>query len=201
MKKLIALLLMLAMVLSTISMSVIAAEEETEERMPVTKLYVGSVNALEIPYGDGWSFDAENGVLTLNNCTLTEAVVHTITHDHGDGEIYYNRYSSVIYFTGDGCNGAARLADGKDIWRRHDASKSSAGVPLVIGEHVYFYLRATLVKLNAKTGELVWKDGKVPGSSSTIGGVCVKDGRVLAVSTNALVVDNDADGKRIYRRI
>jgi len=114
--------------------------------------------------------------------------------------VNYTVKDGVIYFAGDGCNGAARLADGKDIWRRHDASKSSAGTPLVIGEHVYFYLRATLVKLNAKTGELVWKDGKVPGSSSTIGGVCVKDGRVLAVSTNALVVDNDADGKRIYRR-
>lgn len=101
MKKLIALLLMLAMVLSAMSMSVIASEEETEEQMPVTKLYVGSVNALETPHGDGWSFDAENGVLTLNNCTLTEAVVHTITHDYGDGDIYYDRFSSVIYFTGD----------------------------------------------------------------------------------------------------
>lgn len=101
MKKIIALLLILAMVLSAMSMSVIAAEEETEERMPVTKLYVGSVNALETPHGDGWSFDAENGVLTLNNCTLTEAVLHTITYDYGDGEIYYDRYSSVIYFTGD----------------------------------------------------------------------------------------------------
>lgn len=101
MKKLIALLLMLAMVLSAMSMSVIAAEDETEEQMPVTKLYVGSVNALETPHGDGWSFDAENGVLTLNNCTLTEAVVHTITYDYGDGDIYYDRFSSIIYFTGD----------------------------------------------------------------------------------------------------
>ena len=105
----------------------------------------------------------------------------------------------VIYYTGDGCNGAARLADGKDIWRRHDARKSSAGAPMIAGEYVYFYLRASLLKLNAKTGAIIWKDG-VPGSSSTIGGVCVKDGRVLAVSTNALIVDNDADGKRIYRR-
>lgn len=101
MKKLIALLLTMAMLLSAMPMGVIATEEETEDRMPVTKLYVGSVNALETPHGDGWSFDAENGVLTLNNCTLTEDVVHTITYDDGDGDIYYDRFSSIIYFTGD----------------------------------------------------------------------------------------------------
>ena len=97
MKKLIALLLMLAMVLSAMSMSVIAAEEETEERMPVTKLYVGSVNALETPYGDGWSFDAENGVLTLNNCTLSESMVHE--QDYVSGE--HSIDDAMIYVEGD----------------------------------------------------------------------------------------------------
>ena len=97
MKKLIALLLMLAMVLSSMSMSVIAAEEETEERMPVTKLYVGSVNALETPYGDGWSFDAENGVLTLNNCTLSESMVHE--QDYVSGE--HSIDDAMIYVEGD----------------------------------------------------------------------------------------------------
>ena len=97
MKKLIALLLMLAMVLSAMSMSVIAAEEETEEQMPVTKLYVGSVNALETPYGDGWSFDAENGVLTLNNCTLSESMVHE--QDYVSGE--HSIDDAMIYVEGD----------------------------------------------------------------------------------------------------
>ena len=97
MKKRIALLLMLAMVLSAMSMSVIAAEEETEERMPVTKLYVGSVNALETPYGDGWSFDAENGVLTLNNCTLSESMVHE--QDYVSGE--HSIDDAMIYVEGD----------------------------------------------------------------------------------------------------
>ncbi len=97
MKKLIALLLMLAMVLSAMSMSVIAAEEETEERMPVTKLYVGSVNALETPHGDGWSFDAENGVLTLNNCTLSESMVHE--QDYVSGE--HSIDDAMIYVEGD----------------------------------------------------------------------------------------------------
>ena len=97
-------------------------------------------------------------------------------------------------------NGAANLADGKVLWQRRDASKTSLGEPLVDGDAVYFYLRATLVKLDAKTGKLLWADKKVPGSSSTIGGVCVKDGRFLAFSTNAVVVGDAADGKRIYRR-
>ncbi|MBO5049905.1 MAG: hypothetical protein J6C41_05695 [Oscillospiraceae bacterium] len=97
MKKRIALLLMLAMVLSAMSMSVFAAEEETEEQMPVTKLYVGSVNALETPYGDGWSFDAENGVLTLNNCTLSESMVHE--QDYVSGE--HSIDDAMIYVEGD----------------------------------------------------------------------------------------------------
>ena len=97
MKKLIALLLMLAMVLSAMPMSAIATEEETAERAPVTKLYVGSVNALETPYGDGWSFDAENGVLTLNNCTLSESMVHE--QDYVSGE--HSIDDAMIYVEGD----------------------------------------------------------------------------------------------------
>lgn len=96
MKKLIALLLMLAMVLSAMSMSVIAAEEETEERMPVTKLYVGTVNALENPAGDGWSFDAATNTLTLNNCTLMESMLHVQTDEYGT-----DRSDAMIYVEGD----------------------------------------------------------------------------------------------------
>ena len=135
-------------------------------------------------------FDAQNDAPAWNKPLVLGAAWNAVNYTVRDG---------VIYYAGDNCNGAARLADGTDIWRRRDARKSSAGAPLVSGGYVYFYLRATLLKLKAKTGELVWKDS-VPGSSTTIGGVCVKDGRVLAVSTNALIVDNDADGKRIYRR-
>ena len=65
--------------------------------MPVTKLYVGSVNALETPYGDGWSFDAENGVLTLNNCTLSESMVHE--QDYVSGE--HSIDDAMIYVEGD----------------------------------------------------------------------------------------------------
>lgn len=96
MKKLIALLLMLAMVLSVMPMSAIAAEEETEERMPVTKLYVGSVNALETPHGDGWSFDAATNTLTLNNCTLMESMLHVQTDEYGT-----DRSDAMIYVEGD----------------------------------------------------------------------------------------------------
>ncbi len=106
----------------------------------------------------------------------------------------------VVYYTGASLNGAARISDGKVLWQRRDAKKTSLGEPLVVGDDVYFYLRATLVKLNAKTGDLIWADKKVPGSSSTIAGICVKDGRFLAFSTNAVIVGNAADGSRIYRR-
>ncbi|MBQ9089201.1 MAG: PQQ-binding-like beta-propeller repeat protein [Lentisphaeria bacterium] len=107
-----------------------------------------------------------------------------------DGKLYYN---------GASCNGCVNIADGSHVWLRRDASKTSQGNHFFEGENVYFYLRATLLKLNAKTGKPVWRDPKVPGSSTTIGGVCVKDGKVLAVSTNGLVVDDAKTGKRIYR--
>lgn len=100
MKKLISLLVVMGLLICAVPVIAVATEEEAQTA-PITKLYVGSVNALETPQGEGWSFNAETGVLTLNNCTLTEAVLHTITYDYGDGEIYYDRYNSVIYFTGD----------------------------------------------------------------------------------------------------
>ena len=96
MKKLISSLLALAMLLSLMPLSVLATEEETQARNPVVELYVGTVNALETPQGDGWSFDAESGVLTLNNCTLTESMLHVETDEWGS-----DRYDAMIYVKGD----------------------------------------------------------------------------------------------------
>lgn len=63
-RKLIALLLVLCMLLA--AAPVLA---ETEQRV-VTKLYVDGVDALVTPQGEGWSYNAQTGVLTLNNCDL-----------------------------------------------------------------------------------------------------------------------------------
>ncbi|MBE6924715.1 MAG: hypothetical protein E7466_05725, partial [Ruminococcaceae bacterium] len=97
MKKLISALLALAMILSLMPMAVFATEDEgTQARNPVVELYVGTVNALETPQGDGWSFDAESGVLTLNNCTLTESMLHVETDEWGS-----YRFDAMIYVKGD----------------------------------------------------------------------------------------------------
>ena len=81
MKKLIAAVMAVAMLLSLLPMTVLADDEDVS--LPVTKLYVGTVNALENPEGDGWSFDAETDTLTLNNCTLTESMLHVQTDEYG----------------------------------------------------------------------------------------------------------------------
>ena len=94
MKKLIAVLMAVAMLLSMLPMTVLADEEDVS--LPVTKLYVGTVNALETPQGDGWSFDAETDTLTLNNCTLTESMLHVQTDEYGT-----DRSDAMIYVEGD----------------------------------------------------------------------------------------------------
>ena len=102
MKKLISLLVAIAMLLCLAPVGVMATQEETVTPAPITALYVGSVNALEIPSGEGWSFDAGSGVLTLNNCILTESMVHeeVLRYDLDD-EGFPERYDAAIYFTGD----------------------------------------------------------------------------------------------------
>jgi len=100
MKKWIAGLIMLTMLLSMLPMAV-TAEEDAEPSIPVQKLYVGSVNALETPFGDGWSFDAAAGVLTLENCTLTESMLHTVRYEYEDGEVYEEYIDAMIYAEGD----------------------------------------------------------------------------------------------------
>ena len=114
--------------------------------------------------------------------------------------VNYTVHNGVVYYSGSGCNGAARLADGVDIWRRHDGAKPSAGNPLIHDGAVYFFLRSLIVKNDLATGKPLWIQNGVPGSTRTIGGLCVKDGRLLSVSTNALIVSDAATGKRFYRR-
>ena len=94
MKKLIAAVMAVAMLLSLLPMTVLADDEDVS--LPVTKLYVGTVNALENPEGDGWSFDAETDTLTLNNCTLTESMLHVQTDEYGT-----DRSDAMIYVEGD----------------------------------------------------------------------------------------------------
>lgn len=94
MKKLIAAVMAVAMLLSLMPITVLADDEDVS--LPVTKLYVGTVNALETPQGDGWSFDAETDTLTLNNCTLTESMLHEV--DFGD---YTELEDAMIYVEGD----------------------------------------------------------------------------------------------------
>ena len=101
MKRWIAVLMSLVMVLSLMPMAVMAEETAEQERLPVTTLYVGSVNALETPQGDGWSYDASTSTLTLNNCTLTESMLHVETYQDEEGNVYYDRHDSMIYFDGD----------------------------------------------------------------------------------------------------
>jgi len=102
MKKLISLLVVIGLLICAVPVIAVATEEETQTPAPITKLYVGSVNALETPQGEGWSFNAETGVLTLNNCTLTETMVHEMLYrDSVEDEGWTELYDAAIYFTGD----------------------------------------------------------------------------------------------------
>ena len=101
MKRWIAFLLSVVMVLSLMPMAVMAEEAQEQEHLPMNTLYVGSVNALETPQGDGWSYDASTSTLTLNNCTLTESMLHVETYQDEEGNVYYDRHDSMIYFDGD----------------------------------------------------------------------------------------------------
>jgi uncharacterized repeat protein (TIGR02543 family) len=64
----------------------------TETEGPVTVLMIEGVNALENPAGDGWSFDAATGVLTLTNCDLTQDHTYVGADD---------TVNSIIYAEGD----------------------------------------------------------------------------------------------------
>ena len=100
MRKLLASLLAVALLLSLMPMGVVAYDGEEEVSLPVTKLYVGTVNALENPQGEGWSFDAATNTLTLNNCTLTESMVHVQEYVYED-YTEYDLTDAMIYVEGD----------------------------------------------------------------------------------------------------
>ena len=87
MKRILSALLVLAMVLTVMPLAAFA-----DDGNPLTWLYVGNVNALETPQGEGWSFDAQTGVLTLENCTLTGSSTSPES---------YHRYDGMIYAEGD----------------------------------------------------------------------------------------------------
>ena len=93
MKKLFAIWLALTLVVIQLPVNVHA---QTENNSTLYTLYVGGVNALETPQGEGWSFDAEEGVLTLNNANITGYYQHS---DYYEDEL--TRYiHSMIYFEG-----------------------------------------------------------------------------------------------------
>ncbi len=87
MKKLISIMIAVVMLLAMVP-AVVQAEGNG-----VSVLYVGSVNALETPRGDGWRYDAETGVLTLENCTVTDSSAHRNQYDETE--------DALIYFQGD----------------------------------------------------------------------------------------------------
>ncbi len=74
-RKLYAVLLVICLIFTQMPLMSFAdaAPARTEEPVSygVTALYVGGVDALETPQGDGWSFDAETSTLTLNNCNIS----------------------------------------------------------------------------------------------------------------------------------
>ncbi|HCG27727.1 MAG TPA: hypothetical protein DE060_06895 [Lentisphaeria bacterium] len=111
----------------------------------------------------------------------------------------FNVADGRIYFIGTGCYGALDLNSGTDIWRTNERIKSSKAAPVIAGNAVYYYLRASLRKVDPATGKIIWKQG-MPGSVNSIGGITpAPDGKLLAFSTNAIINLEDATGKRLNR--
>jgi len=96
-KKLLSVFLVLSIVFSLMPASIFANNEEISS---IEVLYVGGVDALVTPEGEGWSYDAATGVLTLNNCTLTENSIQTNEYGSKDALIYF-RGSLTIELIGD----------------------------------------------------------------------------------------------------
>ncbi len=91
MKKLFCLLLVAVMLL-TIGVPMASAREPWDSPAKVFELYVGGVNALQTPQGDGWSYDHASRTLTLEDCTITQSKV---VEDEWGGKV-----DSLIYFEG-----------------------------------------------------------------------------------------------------
>ena len=106
-RQVMSMVLCFVMVLSLMPMAVMA--EEAVEGPPIPVLYVGTVNALETPSGDGWSFNGETGVLTLNNCTLTESMLHVETDEYGSDRFAAKNIAQAVHV-------AAVYSDGTTTW-------------------------------------------------------------------------------------
>ncbi len=91
MKKLISLFLVLTLVLA-MGIPMAAAREPWDSPLTVRELYVGGVDALQTPQGDGWNYDHKTRTLTLDNCTITQNKV--VVDEWG------SRIDSLIYFEG-----------------------------------------------------------------------------------------------------
>lgn len=103
-----------------------------------------------------------------------------------------------VYFSGTDCYGVLNLNDGSELWRTKENIKSSAAAPLVTDDAVYYYLRASLRKVNPATGEILWKTG-VPGSINSIGGITAAGDKLVAFSTNAIITVDEKTGKLLNR--
>ena len=67
----------------------------------IEELYVGGVNALETPEGDGWYYDADTLTLTLDNCTLTQTGTYVNAYDEVINAVIYACGDLNIEFIGD----------------------------------------------------------------------------------------------------
>ena len=87
-KQIVSIVIVLCMLL--VGLPFTAAAEQTGN---ITVLYIEGVDALANPSGDGWSFDASTGTLTLTDCNLTQGVEML---DQWEDVIY-----PIIYVMGD----------------------------------------------------------------------------------------------------
>lgn len=88
-KQIVSIVLVLCMLL--VGLPFTAAAEQTTGN--ITVLYIEGVDALANPSGDGWSFDASTGTLTLTDCNLTQGAEML---DQWEDVIY-----PIIYVMGD----------------------------------------------------------------------------------------------------
>ncbi|MBR2724201.1 MAG: hypothetical protein IKB72_02025 [Ruminococcus sp.] len=91
MKKLFC-LLMTAVMLLTLGVPMASARDAYDSPLKVFELYVGGVDALKTPQGDGWSYNHKTRTLTLEDCTITQNQV--VECDWGV------KVDSLIYFEG-----------------------------------------------------------------------------------------------------
>jgi len=88
-KQILSLVVVICMLLVCIPFTAVANEATGN----ITVLYIEGVDALANPNGDGWSFDASTGTLTLTDCNLTQGVEII---DQWEDVIY-----PIIYVMGD----------------------------------------------------------------------------------------------------